>query len=389
MDLLYNWRLSKSIDFLNHGSFGATPIPVLEEQKRWLSLIEINPSDFFGRRLEGHLEVARNSLAGFVGSDPDNLVFVPNATTGVNAVLRSAHLEPGDELLTTDHEYAACRNALEFVAGRSGARIVVVPIPFPIVGPETVADRVLGALTSRTRLVLIDHITSSTALILPVERIVREAEAAGVPVLVDGAHGPGMIPLELDALGASYYTGNCHKWLCAPKGAALLHARPDRQDALAPVAISHGWSDPRLGRPRFHKLFDWTGTDDPSAVLSVPEAIRFMGSVIPGGWQAVMTHNHDLAVRARAVLCRSLGIEPPSPDHMLGSMASIPLPPGSGTAPQSVVDAATERLGLAGFEVPVFVWPAWPSRMLRISAQVYNRIEQYERLAPVLASELS
>ncbi len=389
MDARKHWLLPENVDYLTHGSFGAAPIPVLEEQVRWRALIETNPSDFFGRRLEEYISSARDELAHFVGSHPENLVFVPNATTGVNAVLRSLELKEGDELLTTDHEYNACRNALEFVASRWGARIVVVPIPFPIDAADTVADLVLGAITPRTRLFLIDHVSSSTALVMPVERIVAEAEAKGVRVLIDGAHGPGMLDLDLEALGASYYTGNCHKWICSPKGAALLHARPDRQDELAPLSISHGWNDPRLGRPRFHKLFDWTGTEDPSAILSVPEAIRFMGSLLPGGWPELRRSNHDLVLAGRDVICETLGIEPPAPDDMLGSMAAIPLPDGKGLQPQSVVDAATERLNMAGFEVPVFIWPAWPRRMLRISAQAYNDIDQYQRLAVALAKEIS
>ncbi|MDH3518478.1 MAG: aminotransferase class V-fold PLP-dependent enzyme, partial [Acidimicrobiia bacterium] len=283
----------------------------------------------------------------------------------------------------------ACRNALEFVASRAGARIVVVPIPFPIDSSDTVTDLVLGAITERTRVVLVDHVTSATALILPIDRIIAGAESRGVPVLVDGAHGPGMLPLDLESLGASYYTGNCHKWICSPKGAALLYARPDRQADLTPVSISHGWNDPRLGRPRFHKLFDWTGTEDPSAVLSVPEAIRFMGSLLPGGWPALMDHNHRLVLEARDLICEALGIDAPAPDDMIGSMAALPLPDGEGLAPQSVIDAMSERLRLAGFEVPAFIWPGWPKRILRISAQAYNTIAQFERLAAALKKELS
>ena len=389
MELREHWLLPDTVDYLSHGSFGAAPIPVLEEQVRWRALLETNPADFLGRRLEGYLESARDELAHFVGSRPENLVFVPNATTGVNAVLRSLQLEAGDELLTTDHEYNACRNALEFVASRAGARIVVVPIPFPIDSSDTVTDLVLGAITERTRVVLVDHVTSATALILPIDRIIAGAESRGVPVLVDGAHGPGMLPLDLESLGASYYTGNCHKWICSPKGAALLYARPDRQADLTPVSISHGWNDPRLGRPRFHKLFDWTGTDDPSAVLSVPEAIRFMGSLLPGGWPALMDHNHRLVLEARDLICEALGIDAPAPDDMIGSMAALPLPDGEGLAPQSVIDAMSERLRLAGFEVPAFIWPGWPKRILRISAQAYNTIAQFERLAAALKKELS
>lgn len=386
---MIDWLLDPEIDNLNHGGFGAVPRVVLEEQRRWQEAAERNPTGFLGRSLEEELDRARRVLAAFVGADPAGLVFVPNATTGVNAVVRSLPLRPGDEILTTDHVYNACRNVLDFVAGRNGARAVVVPVPFPLESADEVVGAVTAAVTDRTVLALLDHVTSPTGLILPVERLVPVLEGAGIPVLVDGAHAPGMLPLQIDALGASYYTGNCHKWVCAPRGAALLAVREDRREGLVPVSLSHGWNDPRPDRPRFHKLFDWTGTEDPSARLAVPAALRCLGAAVDGGWPGLMARNHGLAVEAQAILCRALGVPPPAPEAMIGSLAAVPLPPGHGEPPSGLTDPLAGRL-LAEhrIEVPVFVWPAWPGRVIRVSAQLYNHRAQYERLAEALVAML-
>ncbi len=386
------WALDPAVAFLNHGSFGACPRPVLEAQGRLVEELEAEPVRFLSRELEGRLDAARAALAAFVGADADDLAFVPNATAGVNTVLRSLAFAPGDELLVTDHAYNACRNALEAVAGRAGARAVVATVPFPIDSPDRVVEAVLARVTPRTRLALLDHVTSPTGIVFPIARLVAELAQRGVDTLVDGAHAPGMVPLDLHALGAAYYTGNAHKWLCAPKGTAFLHVRRDCQAAIRPLSISHGANSPRTDRSRFRLEFDWAGTDDPTAHLCVPEAIRYLGSLVPGGWPVLMARNRALALAARRTLCDAVGVAPPCPDEMIGSLAAVPLPdatrPPAPATPRrdALQDALFERFRI---EVPVIVWPAAPRRLVRVSAQLYNEPGDYARLADALRTLLA
>jgi len=385
--LARHWTLDPEIAFLNHGSFGACPAPIQAVQQQLRDRIERQPVQFFVRDLEGLLDEARESLAAFLGGDASDLALVPSATAGVNAVLRSLKLDPGDELLTTNHEYNACRNALEFVAERAGATVVVAEIPFPLESSEHAASVILDAVTPRTRLALLDHITSQTAVILPIEALVEALAEFDVPVLVDGAHAPGMVPVDLNKLGAAYYTGNCHKWLCAPKGSGFLHVNRAYQASVRPAIISHGANTTRRDRSRFLIEFDWTGTSDPTAVLSVPAALEFMDSLLPGGWDDVREHNHSLALAARSLLCTALDLEPYCPDDMIGSIASLPLPPGSVEPPTSPLYADPLQdtlLDCYGIEVPVIPWPAVPQRLVRLSAQLYNTLDQYQRLAAAL-----
>ncbi len=384
------WSLDPGVVFLNHGSFGATPRSVLEEQSELRARIERQPVRFFIRELEGLLDDVRETLGRFLGAAPEDLALVPNATTGVNTVLRALNFQPGDELLTTTHAYNACSNALAYVANRAGARVVTADVPFPVDGPETVVDAVISAVTERTRLVLLDHITSPTGVVFPVERLVAELQGRGVDVLVDGAHAPGMLPLHLDALGAAYYTGNCHKWLCAPKGAAFLHIRRDRQDRIHPLVISHGRNAPRTDRSRFRLEFDWGGTDDPTAWLCVPSALRVLEGLTPGGWPDVMARNHALVVAGRRLLCAALNVAAPCPEGMLGSLAAVRLPDGEGPPRSFLTTEPLQDLLLEEnfIEVPIFAWPAAPRRWLRISAQLYNSTEQYSFLAQSLVELL-
>lgn len=388
------WPLDPELRFLNHGSFGSCPKAVLRFQRGLQDRLERQPITFFVRDLEGMLDAARAELAGFVGADPEDLVFVANATTGVNTVLRSLGWVAGDELLLTNHEYNACRNAAEFATRQSGAKVVVAEIPFPVKSVDQVVAGVLDRVTPRTRLALLDHVTSPTGMVLPIERLVRELAARGVETLVDGAHGPGMVPLDLNALGAAYYTGNCHKWLCAPKGAAFLHVRRDRQPGIRPLAISHGANSPRTDRSRFLIEFGWVGTVDVTAALSVPEAIRVVGGLVPGGWPEVMRRNRALALEARDLIGRALRQPSSCPRALIGALAAFPLPDAPADQPPPTsplyLDPLQDRL-LAdhGIEVPVIPWPAAPKRLLRISAQLYNSIEDYRQLAGALREVLT
>jgi isopenicillin-N epimerase len=389
-DLAEHWSLERGLVFLNHGSFGACPTEVLRHQAALRAEMEAEPVRFLSRELDDRLDVARAALAAFVGADPDDLAFVTNATSGVNAVLRSRLFAAGDELLTTDHAYGACRNTLDFVAERTGARVVIVTVPFPVASPDEVVAAVLAKVTTRTRLALLDHITSPTALILPIERLIAELGARGVEVLVDGAHAPGMVRLNLATLGATYYSGNCHKWLCAPKGSAFLWTRRDRQPEVRPLTISHGATAVRPGRSRFRLEFDWTGTSDPTAWLTVPKAIEYLGALVQGGWPALMARNHALALEGRRLLCAAAGAAPPCPDEMVGSLAAVRLPDGTAEVGWRRPDPLQARLFHDWrIEVPVMSWPAAPRRLVRISAQLYNHREHYERLAEALRKELA
>lgn len=382
-----HWTLEPGTIYLNHGSFGACPKPVLEVQQALRERMEAQPMRFLYREAEGLLDAARHDLAEFLHCDTQDLVFVPNATAGVNTVLNSLKLRKGDELLVTDHEYNACRNALDAVAQRSGAKVIVSEIPFPLESADTLFEAVFRGATPRTKLLLLDHVTSSTALVMPIARIIWELKRNHIETLVDGAHAPGMLPLDLRALGAAYYTGNCHKWLCAPKGAAFLFVRRDMQEGVRPLVISHGANSTRTDRSRFLLEFDWTGTDDLTPWLCIPEALRFLDGIVPDGLPGLMRHNRQGVLRARKLLCQALQIPEPCPEALLGSMASIPLPDGTGDPPQGplFLDPIQEDLlRQYRIEVPVFPWPQWPRRLLRVSCQAYNSEAQFSVLAEAL-----
>ncbi len=385
-----DWVLDPAVTFLNHGSFGACPADVLHAQRALQDRMERQPVRFLSRELEGLLDDARAALGAFLGADPDDLAFMRNTTSGVNTVLRSLPFEPGDEVVVTDHAYNACRNALDYVAARAGVRVVVARVPFPLARPEEVTRAIVGVATGRTRLALVDHVTSPTGLVFPIAAIVRELAARGVDTLVDGAHAPGMVPLDLDGLGAAYYTGNGHKWLCAPKGSAFLWVRRDRQADVHPLTISHGFNSGRGDRSPFRLEFDWTGTDDPTPALTVPAALRSIEARRPGGWPAVMARNRALALEARRILCDALGVAPPSPDEMIGALAAVPLPDVATIVPGRRADETLQQALREQFsiEVPVPLWPAPPRRLVRVSAQLYNEPEQYTSLAKALVTLL-
>jgi isopenicillin-N epimerase len=378
------WALARRIVFLNHGSFGACPKPILKLQSELRARMEAEPVQFLWRHFEERLDPARAELARFLGARERDLVFVTNTTSGVNAIVRSFKFRPGDELLTTDHDYNACRNVLVETARRTGAKLIAAEIPFPVRDDDEIVESVLRAVTSRTRLAMIDHVTSHTALILPIERIVRALEERGVDTLVDGAHAPGMVPIDLTSLRPGYYTGNLHKWVCAPKGAAFLWAREDKQEGLQPAVISHGNNRPRRGYTPFQDRFDWAGTFDPTPWLCVGDALRWMAQLLPGGWRELRRRNRDLVIAGRQLLCERLEVAAPCPEKMLGSMATVSLPRRfQGKKTSGKIDAEQLRLyDEFGIEVPLL--HIGDRRWFRVSAQIYNSRAEYEYLAAAL-----
>jgi isopenicillin-N epimerase len=392
-----HWSLDPGVVFLNHGSFGAAPLEVQAEQSRWRDRLEREPVSFFVEEHEGLMDRTRRALGEFLKCPWDSLALLPNATIAVSTILANHRLEPGDEVIFSAHEYPACQNALRHRAARLGAAVIPAQVPFPITSPDEVVAAYLAKVTPRTRLALVSHVTSPTALVLPVERLVRELESRGVATIVDGAHAPGMVPnLDLGRLRPAYYTANCHKWLCTPKGTAFLYVRPDLRDDFRPLALSNNAERPRPGRHHFLTEFDYQGTQDYTGFYSIPKALEVMGAMLPGGWPAVMAANHGLCVAARAMLCEAWGVRPPAPEAMLGSTATIILPPHDeprrtrlAQRPTRYHDALQDAL-LSKWKVQVPVWglPDKPDRFLRISAQLYNSMEQYEYLAGAVRAEL-
>jgi isopenicillin-N epimerase len=370
------WLLDWRWLHVNHGSFGAAPRAVLEVQQEWRRRMEAEPNGFFFQVLPQALRSAAESLAGFIGADGRDIAFVENATTGCNAVLRSLPLAAGDEVLVLSHGYPAVRNAVRHVAEQAGARVIEAAVPFPRPQPAAIIAGVGAALTRRTRIAVIDHITSPSALVLPLAEIVALCHSAGVPVLVDGAHAPGQIPLDLRVIGADWYVGNCHKWLCAPKGCGFLWAAPERQADLHPVTISHGWGKGFLAE------FDWTGTADRSAFLCVAATIEFHERL---GGRALMARNSALAAEAAGLLARRLGTEVGAEDPMAAAMRVVRLPVVGAATPERAAELR-ERLLERRADAPLHaidggIW-------LRLSAHAYNEIDDYQRLAELLREVL-
>jgi isopenicillin-N epimerase len=383
------WKLDERVAFLNHGSFGACPIPVLEYQAQLRDAMERNPVRFLVNEYPERLNAVRQQVAQFVNARSEDIAFVHNTTSGVNAVLRSLTFHSGDEILTTNHAYGACRSAIDYTCARTGAQVVVAAVPFPIADARQVVDAVLARASDRTRLAVIDHVTSITGLVFPIDQVVSALRRRGIETLVDGAHALGMLPVDLTALGASYYVGNFHKWICSPKGAAMLWVHPDRQSAIVPGTVSHGYSHD--AQWRFQSMFDWQGTDDPTAWLSVGEAMRFMSTLFAGGWSTIQSRNHRVVMLARDALCEALEQPPPCPEQMVGSMVSFPISrrrvSSSDLARVRTLPSAAElyeRLVAEGFETMVMPWPSANHRVIRVTAQVYNSPQDYERLAALL-----
>ena len=388
--LAAHWTLDPAVTFLNHGSFGACPRAILEMQGELRARMESEPVRFLTRELPDLLDASRERVVHHAGCAPDDLAFVPNATAGVNAVLGSLALRPGDELLTTDHAYNACANVLRLAAERAGARVVFAHVPFPLESEDQAVQAVLDAVTPRTRLALIDWITSPTALVLPVERLIRELEARGVDVLLDGAHAPGQVPLRLGELRPAWCAANLHKWMCAPKGAGFLYAREDRREGLRPVITSHGENTRRAGRSAFHDRFDWPGTLDPTAWICAGAATDWCAGLFPGGLAEWMERGHALALEARQLLCDAWNIQAPCPETMIGAMATLPAPVAARwelPTSERIPPQQTHLLERYGIEVPIFRWGEPRRDWIRVSAAPYNSLPQYAHLRDALAAD--
>lgn len=366
------WALDANITYLNHGSFGATPRSVLAVQAALRDEMEREPIEFLGRGWPGRIAALRERVAAFLGADPAGLVFVPNATMGIETIFGAFDWKVGDEIVFADHGYNAVRQAIRHLEQTFGVRFVAAKIPFPLHSAEQVTQAFANALSAKTRLVVVDHITSPTALILPVGDIISACRDRGIAVAIDGAHAPGMLPLAIDALGADFYTGNLHKWVCAPKGAAILWVAQKWREVTHPKVISHGFGG------GFLTEFDWTGTDDPTAWLSVPAALEHADSL---GVEAIRSSNHALVQAGRHVIADALGVELPHADDpsLYGSMAAIPFPFAAGSEGPRLNAELYEKHQI---EVP---FTGYDGRcFVRISGQAYNAPSDYERLAGVL-----
>jgi isopenicillin-N epimerase len=372
-----HYLLRSDIVFLNHGSFGARPLPVFEAYQRWQRELEREPVAFLGRELHDRLGHARARLADYVGSKPDDLVFVPNVTHGMNIIARSLALGPGDEVLGTTHEYGAVERTWTFLGSRDGFTYRSQHIPTPVADVDAFVESLWRGVSDRTRAIVISHITSPTALILPVAEICRRAAAAGILVIVDGAHAPGQIPLNLSDLRADFYTGNLHKWLSSPVGAGFLYARPEQQDRLLPLVVSWGYQSLTPGVSRFQDYFEWIGTDDPSAYLAVPAAIEFQQE---NDWDSVRAECHRLVVDACARACRATGLAPLAPlsTDWVGQMAAIPLPKNTISAEEQQRRLLEEYR----IEIPIIDWQE--VRCARLSLQAYNSAADVELLLEAL-----
>lgn len=356
---------------------------VSEAQQRWRERIEARPIELIDRRRDDLLSDAKAAVAQFVGVQPQDFGFVTNATGGVNAVLQSLAFEPGDELLTVNHVYNAVRQAMRHVAERSGAKVIELPIPLPVQSPQQLVDTIAAGLTDRTKLVVVDHITSPTALIFPVKQIIELCEQRGIDVLFDGAHAPGMVDLDIASLGAAYYSANLHKWACAPMGTAMLWVRPDKQAAIHPTTISHFYGEGLAAE------LSWQGTRDMSGWFAAPDAIAYFEQY---GWDRVREHNHQMATWVQRMLCEhwaSIGVEPTTPldGSMIGSMTTLRLPERMRDVCETPIGLHDRLYDEFALEVPIFDWDdAW---WIRASCQIYNTPDDYEKLADAVLKLLA
>jgi len=372
--------LDPDVIYLNHGSFGATPSQVLDVYQNWQRTIENQPVKFLSSEIFNHLERSRQVLGNYLHSPPDCLAFVPNATFGVNIVARSLRLKPGDEILTTDHEYGACLNAWEYVCQHTGASLIRQAIPLPLSNPDDISSHLLSAVTTRTRLIFLSHITSPTAICFPVEQICDYARDSGILSFIDGAHAPGQIDLNLQEIGADFYTGNCHKWMMAPKGSGFLFVRPELQDLIDPLVVSWGWGTDyeHSSGSRFLDYLQWWGTHDPSAFLTVPAAIDFQNRY---DWPEIRKDCHQLVVATRKKIDSITGLDPVCPDSTswINQMFVNRLP--HDIEPKSLKKKLLEDFKI---EIPLITWNN--QKFIRTSIQGYNTEEDTTSLLYALES---
>lgn len=374
--------LRPDIIFLNHGSFGACPRPVFEAYQRWQRELETQPVEFLGRRFDDLMHTARTALAGFIKCNADDIVYVTNATVGLNIVARSLTFAPGDEILSTDHEYGALDRTWTFIAERTGAVYKRQPISVPLSTKNEFVETFWAGVTPRTRVIFLSHITSPTALIFPVQEICRRAREAGIITIIDGAHAVGQIPLDLSALGADFYSSNAHKWMMGAKGSAFLYVRREMQSAVEPLVVSWGWRPKKPGHSKFVQEQEWQGTRDIAAFLSVPAAIEFMRE---NNWEQVRAQCHEFARHARAAITELTGLEPPSPDssEWYSQMVSLPLPDCN---PELLKERLYQEYNI---EVPIVVHLAGKNRQwVRVSIQGYNTRDDVDALVTALGELL-
>ena len=357
----------------------------MEKQNEFRLMLESEPLRFFVREFDELIESARSALSAFVNCNVNDLVFATNATVGVNTILRSLEFKSGDNILITDQIYPACRNAVNYIAKKNNLVVIEVKTDLPIKHKEIFADKIISSANNKTCLALIDHISSLPGILAPIELIVKELNIKGIDTLVDGAHAPGMIDLNVDKIGAAYYTGNCHKWMCTPKGSAFLYVREDKQKEIFPLVISR-LSD----EDDFQLKFSWQGTQDYSALLCIPFAIEFISSLYNKGWKEHIENNHNLVFKAAKKICDEFSIEMPYPEDMCGSIYGIPFGKDI-NLPEQKINIRSEIQEMLFYkyniEAMISYWRNFPDRLLRIAAQTYNTADQYEILIDALKKE--